>query len=384
MPCSGEGHKVRLAGGRRFFAPARCPRCRTPVDPLRWRRVVRRAATLLRPPSPTVVDRLLHLGAWLWIGGVVAATAALWLLSDVWWPATVLLFGPRWVLVVPGALFLLWALIRDRTFLVPLAAAALVGLGPLLGTETGWRTLLPTTGEGPTLRVATLNARGGEGLPRLDRLLTEWDADVVVFQECGRVLQDQVLAVSAADSPLHGHVDPTLCLVSRLELLETRQMEREAFEYARGSALVRSYRLRWGADTIQVTNVHLETQRAGLTLILQRRFRAAAARLREKSLLRSVEHRVTRRWADSLGTPGIVAGDFNTPPESRAYRAAWDDWQNAFSKRGRGIGGTRLNGWIRARIDHVLVDEAWQVVSAEVGGDVGSDHLPVFATLRLR
>jgi endonuclease/exonuclease/phosphatase (EEP) superfamily protein YafD len=337
----------------------------------------------VRPPSRHFLDRLAHLGGWLWIGTVLAATAALWILSDVWWPATVLLFGPRWVLLVPGALLLVWAAFRDRRLLLVLGATALVGLGPLLGTETGWRSFLPS-GEGPTLRIATLNARGGEGLPSLDRLLDEWDADVALFQECGGSLEGQIRTLAAEEVPLHAHAEGSLCLVSRFELLETREMDRTAFEFARGSALVQSYLLRWGADSVHITNVHLETQRAGLRLILRRQIRAAAARMRERSVVRTAEHRATRRWADALGGPSIVAGDFNTPPESRAYRAAWDDWTNAFTERGRGIGGTRLNGWIRARIDHILVDDAWRVVSAETGRDVGSDHLPVLATVRLR
>jgi endonuclease/exonuclease/phosphatase (EEP) superfamily protein YafD len=76
-------------------------------------------------------------------------------------------------------------------------------------------------------------------------------------------------------------------------------------------------------------------------------------------------------------------GDFNTPPESTTYRRAWGAWTNAFSVVGRGLGGTRLNGWIRARIDHVLGDDAWTFVDARTAADVGSDHLPLRVTARL-
>ena len=75
-------------------------------------------------------------------------------------------------------------------------------------------------------------------------------------------------------------------------------------------------------------------------------------------------------------------GDFNTPAESTSYREVWSDWQNSFSLLGHGLGGTRLNGWIRTRIDHILVDDDWIVVGAELGRDVGSDHRPILATLR--
>lgn len=384
VPCSGGRHRVRLAGGRRFFASARCPRCGAAVDPWRWRRVAAFLGNLLRPASTGVFDRIVHAGAVAWVGAVVAATALLWGFADVWWPATILLFGPRWVLLLPGVPLLAWAVFRDRGWIAPLSLAGLLGAGSLVGLRVGWEALLPD-GDGPRLRVATLNARGGDSLPRIDELLAAWNADVVLFQECGGVLRDQVQRVGEVPaSPLAVHTGSGLCLVTRLELVKASQMDREALAFAGGAGLVWSYELRWSERTVTITNLHLETQRAGLELVRRGRLREALAPLREKSFLRSVELRAARRWVDALPSPRIVAGDFNTPVESRIYRSAWGDWTNAFDARGRGLGATRMNGWIQARIDHVLVDEAWRVEGIEVAGDVGSDHLPVVATVRLR
>ncbi len=381
--CSGGRHRVRLAGGRRFFAAARCPRCGAAVDPWRWRRVLARARDLLRPPSDGPLDRLMHRGAIGWIVVVVLATLLLWGYADLWWPATILLFGPRWVLLVPAVVLLPWAVVRDRGLLPLLALTLLVGAGPLVGLRTGLRALLPA-GSGPTLTVASLNAQGGDELPALPALLAAWDADVVLFQECGGPLRDQILALEGAHSPVDVHAATGLCLVTRLELREAKQMGRDAFRFAGGAGLVWSYRLGWDDTTITVTNLHLETQRQGLELVSQGQLSEAIGPLRQKSLLRSIELREARRWVDTLAGPHIVAGDFNTPPESRIYRAAWGDWTNAFNARGRGLGGTRPNGWIRARIDHVLLDSFWRVVDVRVADDVGSDHLPVVATLRPR
>jgi endonuclease/exonuclease/phosphatase (EEP) superfamily protein YafD len=104
--------------------------------------------------------------------------------------------------------------------------------------------------------------------------------------------------------------------------------------------------------------------------------------LRRDSFLRQVEHRQARAFAGSFLGPRIVAGDFNAPVESRIYRDEWEGWTNAFSAAGFGLGSTRLNGWIRARIDHVLVDDEWKVVDAQPGRDVGSDHRPMIVRLR--
>jgi len=132
---------------------------------------------------------------------------------------------------------------------------------------------------------------------------------------------------------------------------------------------------------VLLTNVHLETPRAGLEQIRAGQLEEGASKLEEKSSLREIELRRARRWVDQFSGPQIVTGDFNTPPESPIYRDAWSDWQNAFSLTGRGFGGTRMNGWIRARIDHVLANEDWKVVRSWVARDVGSDHRPISIVL---
>ena len=383
VPCSGEAHRVRLAGGLRILASARCPRCRAAVDPWRWRRALAVGRGLLRPVSAQVADRVLHASTLAHLIALLLATALLWGLSDVWWPATILLFGPRWVLLLPLLVLIPWAAFRDRALLVPLGLSVVIGLGPLIGVRSGWRTLLPDPA-GDRFRVATFNAAGGDRVTPLGTLLADLDADVVVFQECGGALREQVLELERSGFPLYTHSEVSLCVTSRHPIVETSTLERDAFEFAGGSALVHTYTIDWHGRPLAITNVHLETQRAGLDLFRRGRVSDAIPQLKQKSLLREIELRITRRWTDSLPTPRIVAGDFNTPPESRIYRASWSDWTNAFDSRGRGAGGTRLNGWIRARIDHVLVDDGWRVEEIRVADDAGSDHLPVVATLRAR
>jgi endonuclease/exonuclease/phosphatase family metal-dependent hydrolase len=172
--------------------------------------------------------------------------------------------------------------------------------------------------------------------------------------------------------------------VSGLPLLETRVMDREVIERAGGSGLVVSHQLQGRDGPFWITNVHLDTPRAGLNLIRRGSVIEGIRVIRRDSFIREIEHRQARAFALEERGPHIVLGDFNTPTESRIYRGEWRGWTNAFSVAGFGLGGTRLNGWIRARIDHVLVDDAWEVVDARPGEDVGSDHLPMIANVRRR
>jgi endonuclease/exonuclease/phosphatase (EEP) superfamily protein YafD len=81
--------------------------------------------------------------------------------------------------------------------------------------------------------------------------------------------------------------------------------------------------------------------------------------------------------------PTLVAGDFNTPVESRIFQASWGDFTDAFSSAGFGLGFTKDNGWIKVRIDHVLTGPGWHVDHVATGRDFGSDHWPVIVDLTL-
>ena len=229
--------------------------------------------------------------------------------------------------------------------------------------------------------VVTFNARQGGSLTAgPETLMRDWGADIAAFQECGGELR---LAIENMIG-WHTSTGSALCVVSRFEILDTQIMEREVLESIGGSGLVTSYLLAGNEGPFWLTNLHLDTPRDGLELLRAGRLSEGIRILEQKSLLRDVELRRAQRFTMALSGPRITVGDFNTPPESRAYRKEWGGWTNAFSVAGFGIGGTRLNGWIRARIDHVVVDDSWKVVDAWLGNDVGSDHLPFLATVRVR
>lgn len=380
-PCEGGRHKVRLAGGLRFFASARCPKCRTRIDPTRRHRVVRFVSNLRRPASDHLLDRALWAASLAALVLSAATAVAFWRLADQWWPMTVLLFGPRWVLLLPIPFLALLAAVRDRALLLPLLVSGWLIVGPVMGFRTGWRGWL--TGSDPTrdLTVVTFNARDGRSLRRsAERLIADWDADIVGVQECGGTLRAELQAMEG----WHTWSTRSICLQSRFRVVESRIMPAEVLQRAGGSGVVSSHRIEADAGPFWLTIVHLGTPRAGLERIRRGSVLEGVRLLERDSFLRQIEHRQAAAFAAEAGTPHIVLGDFNAPPESRIYRNQWDGWTNAFSRVGFGIGGTRLNGWIRARIDHVLVDDAWAVVDARLGEDVGSDHLPMIATVRRR
>jgi endonuclease/exonuclease/phosphatase (EEP) superfamily protein YafD len=375
--CSGKRHKVRLAPGK-FWRRARCRACGAAVDPWRVRRMGRWIAHLAQPASAATPERVAWLGSAGYLLFAVVSAGCLWWLSDRWWLATTLLFGPRWLLLLPLAVLVPASWRWDRALFAPLALSAIIVLGSVMGLRTGWRSWLASPDPTRDVTVMTLNAKGGGTLSvALTDLLFGFDLDVLAIQECGGELGKRIEALQ----DWHTDGRDGLCLVSRYPITTVRGMEREAF---RGAALVVTYRLEADPIPLHVTDLHLETPRAGLAQIRAGDLKEGIPKLEQKSSLREIELRRAARWADEFPRPQIVLGDFNTPPESPIYRGEGSGWTNAFSVAGRGFGFTRMNGWIRARIDHILVDGSLDVIRAWVGPDVGSDHRPMIATIRLR
>jgi vancomycin resistance protein VanJ len=334
-----------------------------------------------------IAARTLTLLTWGYLASVCSIAVVMWTLGDAWWFATVLLFSGRWIFLVPLALLLPAAILVRRRLVWVLVLAGLVVAGPVMGAHVGWRTLVPIP-KGLPFRVVSFNADGGRGLAvDLPIVLAAWEPDVVALQECGPELALAVRAVAG----WHHHTENGLCFLSRYPIRDSSVMDRTALEAVRngaapigGSGDVVRYLIATPSGDVQVTNLHLETPRKGI--VGPDAF--DIDRLRENTRLRDIESDLARRWVDQgvakRPVPVLVAGDFNTPVESRIFQAHWSEGlQDAFSRVGRGLGMTKYNGWIRVRIDHVLAGPRWYLRRTEIGYDLGSDHRPLIVDLVL-
>jgi endonuclease/exonuclease/phosphatase (EEP) superfamily protein YafD len=292
--------------------------------------------------------------------------------GDAWWPATALMFGPRWIWGAPLLVLGPLSLRRSRRYLAPLLLAAFVLLGPILDLRLSPERLA-RRGEKRDLRVMTYNIGGGtmdlEGM--VGRILTD-DVDLVTFQERDAVFPKMARNVACRDSQ---------CLASRFPIVRTDPRDRADFVAMQGSGGIIRWEVQAPFGTVSVTNVHLATVRRGLATLLHNR-RAGPAALTEGSAERMLEAEAASAWAKRGTGPALVMGDFNTPVESAIYRRHWSSWENAFSTAGLGFGGSKFTRWHGIRIDHVLAGPGWRVLRAWVGPGFGGDHRPMLADLR--
>ena len=178
-----------------------------------------------------------------------------------------------------------------------------------------------------------------------------------------------------------------LCFLSRFPIREAAVMDRsdldrmkqsEEIEFG-GAGYVVRFTLDGPSGPIRVANLHLETPRKGLEGLMDHDLR----RLRLNTEVREIEASRARAWVSQGSGPLLVVGDFNTPVESRIFQDHWGDLADAWSTAGTGLGMTKYNGWIRARIDHVLSTPEWHVDRVAVGGPSYSDHRPLIVDLTL-
>ncbi|MCG8468870.1 MAG: endonuclease/exonuclease/phosphatase family protein [Gemmatimonadetes bacterium] len=377
VSCAGGEHEVRLAKGR-FWASARCPKCRRPVDPTRLKRIRAWLSDRYLRSARTRLGRIVWASCWAYLGIVLFSWGFLWTMGDRVWPATIALFGPRWLLLLPA--FVLGPLaIGQRAVLSAVVVAALVVLGPVMGFQMGWRGWFAGGSQPGDLRVVTFNAEGGLAIDaeRFEELIR--DVDVVAIQECNPGIP---LLLESLEGWHFENSRGSLCLASRFPIGRADQQEHEALRRAGGSGWVIRYRIDTPSGPIELTNVHLDTPRSGFEQLRRGRIPEGIEEMGSNSITRDLESRRARRWANDGNDPRLIVGDFNMPTESAIYRRHWGDLTNAYSTVGVGFGHTRYNGWIRVRIDHILTGDGWRTVSSRVGPDLGSDHRPMIAELR--
>lgn len=334
---------------------------------------------LARFRSAMVVRRLGAVLVWGWLASVVGLAGLLWGFGDAWWLGSLFLYGPRWPILLPAPFLVIIALVIRPRWLVPVGLGALVALGPVLGGRIGWRQWQPAS-DGIAIRLATFNMRGSENPlgPMVPGRLADLEADLILIQECA----DRFRAEAERQAGWVVRQERSLCLMSRFPVDSSESIDviRTNEDGMTGLAVV--YFLAIGGRSVPVVNLHLETPRKGIERV---RWGGEVTGMARNILIRDAGSRRVAAWVRSTAPGALVGGDFNLVPESRVFRRNWGWCQDAFSRVGRGFGYTRILPKWSARIDHVLLcAPTWRAVSARLGPDLGSDHLPLVVDLVLR
>ncbi|MGE5610219.1 MAG: endonuclease/exonuclease/phosphatase family protein [Bacillota bacterium] len=313
------------------------------------------------------------ISCWSYVAMGVAFWLLMWVAADRWWVATALMFGPRWVLLVPLAVLIPAVLaIRWQSMWV-LGLGMVIVLGPVMGFRVPWRRVLLNDGGGLRVRMLTCNIhRHWLKGPELGRLIDGSKVDVVALQEWSSRHE----GTAFAEGKWYTLRDAELFLASRYPIRKVKELIVEEKE----AGIAVCYEVQTPRGPVYVVNLHLVSPHPALESLVERD-QSAIAQVRANMAKRREESRIISAFAAEVKGPILLAGDFNMPTDSTTFQRYWSGFTDAFCEAGTGFGFTYYSRLMRTRIDHILGGSGWQCRRSWVGPAVGSPHRPVIAEM---
>ncbi len=149
-------------------------------------------------------------------------------------------------------------------------------------------------------------------------------------------------------------------------------------------------------DTIRLFNIHLESNHFGHNEYeifstgenaITDKTGGQVARLLNKlarySKIRNIQVNHIQEKIKTSPYPALLCGDFNDTPASYAYHKLALNKKDAFIEQGIGYGNTFNGNLPPMRIDYILCDTLFKILSFNTGKINKSDHFPIISSLKL-
>lgn len=301
------------------------------------------------------------------------------------------LFFP--ILVFINILFVLYWLFKKGKYAIFSVLVLILGWNSLGGFIQMGNS---ESSEEETIRILSYNVRGlhikSDDNKTIDQMTDffvnkQHDIDVFCFQEKGRT--DQTLLHKIF--PDHQYIGSIygLAIFTKHPVLDkgvlkiggnTGEAVWADIKFPTGKARVYSYHLSSNLISKQ-TNALLEEAELneetwiGFKGILRSYTSHAVKRKQQLDLL--MDH------VRKSPYPVVMAGDMNDVPQSYVYRLFTKGRQDSFRKKGKGLGVTFGDTYPFLRIDYIIPDNNFKVLSHEINSVHFSDHFPIRANLSL-
>ena len=217
------------------------------------------------------------------------------------------------------------------------------------------------------------------------------NADVLCFQE---FLESYAAEIFPANIPvlqkmgynyfyftpaikmMNGALQGGLCVFSKYPIVDTSFQKSEVGN-SEGFSIVD---INFKETIIRIYNTHLESPRLKkqeyATLGEVQDSRGTAGKIKRAYSLRSLQAERLRQSIDSSKQPVILCGDFNDVPNSYSYFTVKNNLQDAFLKKGFGLGRTFQFISPTLRIDYMMADKRFNIEQFSKPDYKYSDHYP--------
>lgn len=334
------------------------------------------------------------------------------------WPIGFLTLSAFYFLLVLLAFIFFWLFVKPQLALISLIAIVLAykpvtNIIPLRLSYTFNKQKQLNDLRVMTWNVAQFNVMEDKEHPNVKKqmidIINEYKPDIACFQEM--VAEDSAVR-------MHGHIDDYLGKLHFKNYFYSYNSKEDFWGYAHFGIIIFSkypiinkQTVSWyprdynsifqyvdivkDGDTIRVFNIHLQSlrfSRSNLKYIDKPNMEDKDAIKESKSIIGKFKKGFLRRQIQANRVqaeiakspyPVIVCGDFNDVPNSYAYHTIGGNLQNAFVKKGGGLGRTFSGISPVLRIDNIFVDEKMEVHQFELIKKKLSDHFPVIADIGL-
>lgn len=333
-----------------------------------------------------------------------------------WWFVSLLGLGFAALFLLLVLFIFFWAVLDPKYILLSLLTLALgyksIGVFFAMNAPETFRYQKPAT----TVRVVSWNVarflelkrnnnKGSQKRLKMIELIKQQNADVLCFQEffhsTDTALYNNISAIKALGYPYYFYSWDGdgfkqwfgQAIFSRFPIVDSgvvyypQPTQRESLLHAD---------IRVGKDTLRFYTTHLQSVR----FKTQDYQSIEEIKNREDSLLqnsRNIFHKLKRgivfraQQANTVKEhisvsphPFVITGDFNDVPNSYTYFKISDGLQDAFLKKGFGVGRTFTALSPTLRIDHILVTPDFDVLQFNRQVKPLSDHYMIVADLQLR
>lgn len=334
--------------------------------------------------------------------------------------------GKHWYLAISGLAFPLilfglicflglWAVLRSRWFWLSLVVM-LAGTQQIISVFSfHWPQNFSAAKQPNTLRIMEWNVEGwdhyyekaqdGEPSPVQDMMdiIKKQNADILCFEEYsdGKSLNGPNSNTSAimrmgyphyifAPTDTNYHLNGVI-IFSKYPIVDSgtfsygKDTQAESLIYADIKA---------GENTFRIFTTHLESVRFGhsdyrsLSRLKHardpgyRHSRNLISKLKTGYKCRYPQAQTVKQKINGSPYPVIITGDFNDVPNSNTYFTIKGNLQDAFLKKGSGIGRTFRFISPTLRIDYILADKKFKVTQSGIIHVSYSDHYPIIADLQ--
>ena len=339
-----------------------------------------------------------------------------------------LFFTPSSFIWVNGFLALLapYLIILEILFILFwLIAKPLISLLPIATLIMGWQTVTVLFAWHPgtpfaqkkkenILRILSWNVKGFNGIMSSSNVklrsedmaysIQKWNPDIICLQEYNTnerpndaanhaiyFIKKYPYSFFSKDFQIAQNDYYSGCILySKYKILAAQRIA-----YIGGESLISATIVK-GDDTLQIFTTHLASYKfkqkeyeaidpsTNTDAISINDKKGLFKKMRTAFMERSVQAALVKSAIEKTNYPAILTGDFNDVPGSYTYTTIKGDWQDAFLKKGFGIGATYLGISPTLRIDYILASSHWEVKGWESVDENLSDHHMIMADLILK